>query len=113
MRKRLAAKKRSAISSLLLWLVVCSMADNAAAAVTPRECRADYGKLISEIEGNREKTLKEIRVAISEASDKRTRAALEHELESVWEEEETQRNQASVILLDCLRAAKAADKSGG
>jgi len=113
MRKRLVPEKHSAIFTLLSWIIVCMVADYASAAVTAGECRADYGELVSEIEMNRDKSLKEIRVAIAEASDNRIRSALEHELESVWEEEETQRNQASAILLDCLRAAKAADKSAG
>lgn len=66
-----------------------------------------------DIEASREKALKYIRTLIAESSNNRTKATLEHELERVWDEEETQRNQASVILLDCLRAAKAATKSAG
>lgn len=106
------ANKRPTISLLLSLIVFCTGADDVSAAVALK-CQADYQVLVSEIEANREKALKDIRTSIAETSNKRTRTTLEHALERVWEDEETQRNQASVILLDCQRAAKAAAKSAG
>lgn len=105
------ATKGTASALLLSWMVVFTVFDDASAAVTRIKCQADYQALVSEIEANREKALKDIRTSIANTSDKRTRSILQHELERVWEEEETQRNQASVVQLDCLRAAKAATKS--
>lgn len=107
------AIKRTAASLLLSWMMILTVIDDVSAAVSRNQCQADYQALVMEIEANREKALKDIRTSIAETSDKRTRTTLEHDLERVWEEEETQRNQASVILLDCLRAAKAAAKSAG
>ncbi len=97
----------SFMMALLVGLLSAAPQDISAQQVTEATCRSDYDALVTAIAQNREQSLNDIQTEIDTVFDLNHREKLKVELERVWDDEESQRNQASFILIDCLRSAEA------
>jgi len=104
--KRPAPLSLAAAALFLSGVILYDVAGSAHAGdITKETCDMDYQTLLSDIARNRDQSIQDIQSELDATQNPTTRVHLAYEQERVWDDEETQRNQASVLYRDCLRAA--------
>jgi len=88
------------LSLALAWSVPAD-----ANSVTKAVCEAGFQDMIAQVEDNRRQAQAEIDRQLKDA-DATMRESLILMREQSWDQEEQERRQASLVRLDCLRAAR-------